>query len=132
MFRRSVAVLLSVCLLLFGYGCTSTRVASINDYQQDPRAAIERVILADGTIVEFDAQNGMPGVMEKDEIVGCLKYSNRIRHIPASQVRTVYYSEPDAGKSAALGIGILAGAVIVGAIIVSAATADALGDAFGK
>ncbi len=111
MLKHSVIAVLSGSLLLSG--CTTTRLASLNDYQQDPHGRIERVVLADGSSVEFEMYQKEPAAIENGEIIGYPKYALQQRHIPLSEVQAIYYCQRDVGKSVGAAIGIAAGAYVV-------------------
>jgi hypothetical protein len=127
MFKQCLSICLCISLVLSSVDCSSTRTISIDEYQHDPRSAIERVVLTDGSIVEFDANSGRSGVYKHGEIVGFTRAGELVR-IPVAQVLSVYYTEADTGKSVLLGVGILAGVAVVGYVLMTVVITDLFDD----
>jgi len=132
MFRKIISFALCATMLLYAYGCTSTKAVSVDDYRKDPTKGIEKVLLTDGSTVEFDVLNGYVGVYKDGEIVGIVKNGGGMRHIPVTDVQAVYYSDTDTGKSVLLGGGILVGAAIVLGVVVVVAISSTLSNIGGK
>jgi hypothetical protein len=126
MFRKTISLALCIAMFLYIYGCTSTRTVSVEEFQKEPNKGIEKVILTDGSVVEFDVLNGKMGIIKDGEIIGFSKNGGELRHIPTRDVQAIYYTDSDTGKTVLLGVGILA----LGVVIAAASMAASLNSAF--
>ncbi len=128
MVRRWIIVCICASHLLYFCGCTSTRAVSLPEYQKNPGPVISKLVTNDGEVYIFDVEGGRGAVVQNDEVVGFLKYGGQKR-IPVSEVQSVSYDHPDAGKSVLLGVGIIAGAAVVFAGIFTLMFANSLDEA---
>ncbi len=128
MLRKWISLL--TCLSFIGYlwGCSTTHTVTMDEFQRNPEGGIEKVILVDGRVIEFDTRDGVGGVLRDDQIVGITRLGDAKR-IPVADVQMVYYAKPDAGKSALLVVGVIAAAALVAAVLFAAALGDAFHDA---
>ena len=116
---------LCVTLLLSSYGCSSSNATSLEEYRQGQHSGIDRVVLVDGRVVEFDTPSGRPGIYKDKAVIGFDKKTGQMVSIPETQIVSVSYSETDTTKSALAGGGALIGlAIVAAAVIVIVAVSD--------
>ena len=115
MLEKCINLLICFALLSYCCGCYSSKAILTSEYEKQKHGPIEKVVLIDGNIVEFDAKMGM---LSRGEVVGVTKTTRESKHIPISSIQAIYYSKFDTNKTIGLGYSIILGAGIISLIVV--------------
>jgi hypothetical protein len=112
MARQTGILFMCIILLIHACGCAGTKAVSTAEFEKEPQPGITKVVLSDGTAVEFVPFHGETGRYVNGEIVGLVKSGERV-HLPITQVRTVSYNDSGASNTTVL---VSVGAIGVAAI----------------
>jgi hypothetical protein len=91
-FKRIIATLTLLCLLVCLQGCYSNRFIPPEELEPNPLYTIVKVVTVSGQVIEFDAEDDGGAVLVVDEIKGMSK-DGVLVCIPLSQVEKVYVKE---------------------------------------
>jgi hypothetical protein len=97
-----------IIVLIHACGCAGTKAVSTAEFEKEPQPGITKLVLVDGTDVEFIPFHGETGNYVNGEVVGIVKSGEKV-HIPIAKIRTVTYNDSGASNTT-----VLVGVALIG------------------